>query len=67
MQNIWKKRLTQLEATAVQSLINGDSKSIENGKNAAKDYQLVKETVDKCINVILCYTEPPTHPKIRNI
>ncbi len=57
MQEIWRRSLKMLEATAVQSLINGDSKSIENGRHAARTYQEIKNTVDQCINVVQKFME----------
>lgn len=52
MQDIWNKKLQSLEAIAVQSLLNGNKDSIDYGKQEAKEFKIIKDTVDKCISII---------------
>ena len=57
MQNIWQKEMKYLEATAVQALINGDQKSIESGKERARQHKVVKDTVNACISILQKYAD----------
>jgi hypothetical protein len=57
LQEIWKRERVTAESVAFQSLLNGDNKSIEEGKQRVKRYELIKFTVDECITALQYFTD----------